>query len=209
MHSSSIYDWETTYPGYQRDASSGLYAVRYRYYHPIVGTWLTREPQTADIVDDAGLVIRLYEFDSGSPLSTVDTYGLEGESSGVPPRLGPPSGEGTNPLQLYTPPIIITPNKPPFKVEAPPQGIGSPYAPGGIKTIYEWEYHRINGSIECVIAPNQKGEIERERSISVSVPLPDKNSGRPTLDNVPRPPKKQGPVLGPPPNRKTPPKPSK
>ena len=41
---SSSYGWETTYCGYRWDAKIGLYAVRNRFYHPLLGRWLTRDP---------------------------------------------------------------------------------------------------------------------------------------------------------------------
>jgi RHS repeat-associated protein len=40
---SSAYDWETRYAGYRWDSESGLYQVRMRYYHPLVGCFLSRD----------------------------------------------------------------------------------------------------------------------------------------------------------------------
>lgn len=42
--SASEFDWETTYCGYRWDAGTALYAVRHRYYSPLLGTWLSRDP---------------------------------------------------------------------------------------------------------------------------------------------------------------------
>ena len=42
------YAWTTLYCGYRWDRESGLYYVRYRYYHPLLGCWLTRDPIKSD-----------------------------------------------------------------------------------------------------------------------------------------------------------------
>ena len=41
---SSSYQWETTYCGYRWDANTGLLAVRNRFYHPLLGRWINRDP---------------------------------------------------------------------------------------------------------------------------------------------------------------------
>jgi len=40
----SAYNWQTTYCGYKWDDDSGLFAVRFRYYSPKLGIWITRDP---------------------------------------------------------------------------------------------------------------------------------------------------------------------
>ena len=40
----SNYDWETLFCGYRFDADTGLYQVRYRFLHPQLGRWLSRDP---------------------------------------------------------------------------------------------------------------------------------------------------------------------
>ena len=40
----SSYDWETRYDNYRFDAESSFYQVRFRYLHPALGRWLTRDP---------------------------------------------------------------------------------------------------------------------------------------------------------------------
>jgi RHS repeat-associated protein len=42
--SSSSYDWETLFDSYRWDSESGFYQVRYRYLHPTLGRWITRDP---------------------------------------------------------------------------------------------------------------------------------------------------------------------
>jgi RHS repeat-associated protein len=41
---SSSYDWETLFDGYRYDTDTGLYQVRYRYLHPNLGRWISRDP---------------------------------------------------------------------------------------------------------------------------------------------------------------------
>jgi len=40
----SNYDWQVLFQGSPLDAETGLYYVRYRYYHPTLGLWITRDP---------------------------------------------------------------------------------------------------------------------------------------------------------------------
>jgi RHS repeat-associated protein len=42
--SSSQFDWETLYAAYRYDLETGLYQVRNRYLHPVLGRWLSRDP---------------------------------------------------------------------------------------------------------------------------------------------------------------------
>jgi RHS repeat-associated protein len=69
--SSSDYDWETRYGAYRYDPETGFYQVRYRYLHPTLGRWLSRDP----IGEQAGL--NLYAYTSNSPCNSVDIFGLE------------------------------------------------------------------------------------------------------------------------------------
>lgn len=66
--STSSYGWETLYAGYRIDVTSGLYAVRNRYYHPKLGTWLTRDP--AHYLSG----LNLYEYPQA--VLTTDPFGL-------------------------------------------------------------------------------------------------------------------------------------
>ena len=72
VQSSSSYNWETRFAAYRWDSESGLYQVRYRYYHPLLGTWINRDPiEQAD-----GL--NIYAMVGNSPLNRWDFFGLAG-----------------------------------------------------------------------------------------------------------------------------------
>jgi RHS repeat-associated protein len=68
----SDFEWETTYCGYRWDAVSGLFAVRNRFYHPVLGVWLTRDP----IGYAAGDVNQVRYVGNGGG-NVVDPSGLE------------------------------------------------------------------------------------------------------------------------------------
>jgi len=65
------YNWETLFTGYRWDAATGLYQVRYRYLHPLLGSWLTRDP----IGYESGLALYLYA--TAQPLASTDPLGLQ------------------------------------------------------------------------------------------------------------------------------------
>jgi RHS repeat-associated protein len=73
---SSSYDNSLLYCGYYHDNETGLYHVRNRYYHPLLGRWLQRDP--AGYVDG----VSLYEFCKGSALIAIDPDGLKGYKVG-------------------------------------------------------------------------------------------------------------------------------
>jgi RHS repeat-associated protein len=68
--SASAYDNQVLYCGYRFDPESGLYQVRYRYHHPTLVRWVTRDP--AGYVDG----MSLYEYVGSRPLMALDPYGL-------------------------------------------------------------------------------------------------------------------------------------
>jgi RHS repeat-associated protein len=92
---SSSYDWETLFDGYRYDTDTGLYQVRYRYLHPNLGRWVSRDP----LGDLEFEVIRksnaykttspeanvvnlseesdLFRFDGNSPINKIDRWGLD------------------------------------------------------------------------------------------------------------------------------------
>jgi len=61
---------DVLYCGYRFDAETGLYHVRYRYYHPTLGRWVTRDP--AGYLDGANL----YVYVSDNPATALDPTGL-------------------------------------------------------------------------------------------------------------------------------------
>ena len=69
--SSSDFDWETRFGAYRWDAETGFYQVRYRYLHPNLGRWLSRDP----VAEIGGLNVFCYI--SNSPCATVDWLGLK------------------------------------------------------------------------------------------------------------------------------------
>jgi len=103
--STSAYDWETRYDCYRFDSESNFYQVRYRYLHPTLGRWLTRDPlyepgfkllrgqtisvwdpglnqskeisikQNDDPIQEKGLC-NLFEFVNNNPTTTIDILGL-------------------------------------------------------------------------------------------------------------------------------------
>lgn len=68
--STDTYDWETLFGSYRYDPGTGLYQVRYRYYHSLLGRWMTRDP----IAEAGG--INLFANVGNNPISKVDPMGL-------------------------------------------------------------------------------------------------------------------------------------
>jgi len=69
---SGDYEWETLFAGYRYDHESGLYQVRYRYLHPRLGRWLSRDPLA--YVDG----LNLYAYVNNRPIFLVDPTGEAG-----------------------------------------------------------------------------------------------------------------------------------
>jgi RHS repeat-associated protein len=69
--SQSSYANAILFCGYFRDAETGLYHVRHRYYHPRLGRWLSRDP----IGYASGMGV--YEYCMGSPTPWADPSGLD------------------------------------------------------------------------------------------------------------------------------------
>ena len=68
--SSSVYQWETLFDSYRWDSETGFYQVRYRYLHPTLGRWLTRDPIRSN--DD----FNLYLYCQNTPKGQLDPLGL-------------------------------------------------------------------------------------------------------------------------------------
>lgn len=62
--------WETLFCGYRWDWETGLYQVRYRYYHSTLGQWLSRDP-IGEALDS-----NLYLFVNNCPQRLCDPLGL-------------------------------------------------------------------------------------------------------------------------------------
>ena len=69
--SSTTIEPDNLYAGYNFDADVEMYHVRNRVYHPMLGTWLQRDP----IGYDSGL--NLYEFLGSNTYSHLDPFGLQ------------------------------------------------------------------------------------------------------------------------------------
>jgi RHS repeat-associated protein len=93
----SSYTWETLFDGYRYDSESGLYQVRYRYLHPKLGRWITRDPLGEKVA------INLYGYVQNNVLNDSDWAGLDRHHNDSP----------VNP----TAPVIPNPrNRPPIPV---------------------------------------------------------------------------------------------
>jgi RHS repeat-associated protein len=90
--STSSYAWETLFDGYRYDSDTGFYQVRYRYLHPQLGRWISRDP-----IEEMG-GFNLYEYVSNSPIDKGDSDG-RGYLNTVPPSMpyNPPAPPPTLP----------------------------------------------------------------------------------------------------------------
>ena len=70
VRSSSDFDWETRYGAYRWDKESGLYCVRYRYLHPGLGRWVSRDP-----IEERGGQ-NLLDYCANTPPNQADPSGL-------------------------------------------------------------------------------------------------------------------------------------
>jgi RHS repeat-associated protein len=68
--SSSIFDWETLFDAYRYDTESGFYQVRFRYLHPGLGRWVSRDPIEFAPANNSHMYLK------NSPLTLADSYGL-------------------------------------------------------------------------------------------------------------------------------------
>lgn len=66
----SSYGHRAGYAGYQWIPAAGLYHVRYRWYDPLNGTWISKDP--AGYVDGSSL----FSYLASTPLVELDPYGL-------------------------------------------------------------------------------------------------------------------------------------
>ncbi|MFM7213877.1 MAG: RHS repeat-associated core domain-containing protein [Verrucomicrobiota bacterium] len=67
---SNSYDWETLFASYRYDTGSGLYQVRYRYYHTGLGRWASR-----DLVEYE-YITQSYDYVLNNALNLIDSMGL-------------------------------------------------------------------------------------------------------------------------------------
>jgi RHS repeat-associated protein len=67
---SSNFNWDTLYAGYEWNAVSNLYAVRYRFYHSLLGVWAQQDP----FGYEGG--VNLYRYVNSAPTNITDPLGL-------------------------------------------------------------------------------------------------------------------------------------
>jgi RHS repeat-associated protein len=66
----STFAWETLYCGYRYDRTAQLNNSRFREHHPLLGSWLSRDP--LGYIDS----MNLYEYVSSSTTDMIDPFGL-------------------------------------------------------------------------------------------------------------------------------------
>jgi RHS repeat-associated protein len=69
----SAYDNEVLFGGYRWDSEIGQYQARYRYHHPTLGRWATRDPSGPSDGNN------LYQYAASSPYLRSDPQGLKSE----------------------------------------------------------------------------------------------------------------------------------
>jgi RHS repeat-associated protein len=95
----SSYDWEIRFAGYVWETDSSLALLRFRWYHPSLGVFLSRDPTSS------GADVNLYAY-TNNPLNNVDPEGLQVLA---PPR--PPTAPGPI-VPPVLPPILTVPLPP-------------------------------------------------------------------------------------------------
>ena len=94
----SGYNWNRTFTGQVLDAETGLMLYRNRYYHPILGRFVMRDPIGYDAGD-----VSLYRYVFNSTIINLDTYGLQ--MLVMPPIIHPNDIPGLiNPPPPWNPP---------------------------------------------------------------------------------------------------------
>jgi RHS repeat-associated protein len=79
---SSNFAWDFGFQGQFRDGETGWYNYGYRFYVPLLGRWINRDP----IGEQGG--VNLYNFSRNSPISLIDFLGLDAYDA----KLGPLAG---------------------------------------------------------------------------------------------------------------------
>lgn len=77
----SSYSWETRFGAYRWDAETGLYQVRHRFYHSVIGVWTSRDPVDSLVLwvslpVEELLQTSLYRYCTNNPCNAFDPLGL-------------------------------------------------------------------------------------------------------------------------------------
>ena len=81
-YTGSGYDWTVLYTGRELDIATGLMYYRMRYYHPLLGVFVSRDPL------DSRLGTNLNEFSGDAPVNSLDPNGTQSSvSSPTAPQL--------------------------------------------------------------------------------------------------------------------------
>jgi RHS repeat-associated protein len=129
--STSSYAWDFGFQGQFRDGETGWYNYGYRFYVPLLGRWINRDP----IEEEGGL--SLYGFVEGNPINATDDFG---HRPGVPYRHndqipgmggGGGGGGGLRPIRI---PNIPKPSPRPGSAPAPNPGRSPHSSSGGSPT---------------------------------------------------------------------------
>jgi len=65
---------DTAYTGHEREAYTGLYYARHRYYDPVTGVWLTLDSAQTD--SRSPLTLHRYAYTRNNPINRADLLGL-------------------------------------------------------------------------------------------------------------------------------------
>jgi RHS repeat-associated protein len=76
----SSFAWETTFSSYRLDEETGFYQVRYRYLHPALGRWLSRDPMGEA---EKKLGSNLYAYCNNNPNNLTDPDGRDPITVGI------------------------------------------------------------------------------------------------------------------------------
>ncbi|MBL8812345.1 MAG: hypothetical protein JNM43_19430, partial [Planctomycetaceae bacterium] len=90
IRTASSFGWETLYCGYRYENTTGLFHVRNRVYHPMLGSWLQRDlirPLLVVRHFRLDLATHIYSYTFQSPLNYVDPSGREGKATDVLQKL--------------------------------------------------------------------------------------------------------------------------
>lgn len=94
----SAYGWQVTFCGYLLDTETGFYQVRYRYLHPALGKWLSRDPIASSPpylglnpsrlgphmrIGEMTVGSNLYEYVDNDPTGKVDPLGKDATAIGA------------------------------------------------------------------------------------------------------------------------------